>query len=162
MKLSHALLPALLSVSCLVSAGPNVLFDTGRTISVSPYLEPLNMDENANQQPRINDVFQPVRTPELSVGRVIKKSVNLPYLSSPIFLIGADRTSQSWLVQNKQALIRMGAVGMLVNVGSETELSVMARIASGLQVSPASASAVAATYKIKHYPVLITKTQITQ
>lgn len=162
MKLIRALLPALLFVSCLVSAEPNVLFDSGRTISVAPYLESLGMDESAIQQPRIDNAFQPVRTPELSMGRVNKKSVNLPYLSSPIFLVGADRVSQSWLVKNKPALIKMGATGMIVNVDTEAELTVMARLSDGLQVVPAPASSVAATYKIKHYPVLITKTQITQ
>ena len=98
----------------------------------------------------------------MTVGKVTKSNVSLPYLSSPLFLVGADNISIQWLNKHRQALIKAGAVGLIVNSASASDLQAVIRAADGLKVSPASGSDLAKQFNLKHYPVLITRTQIAQ
>lgn len=151
----------LLLCSAAIYAQPKVLFDSGRTISSDKYLSELQSKPVAKQKPNISKLATP-STPEMTVGRVEKRSVSLPYLPSPLFLVGADNISIQWLKKHRQALIKAGAVGLIVNSASSSDLQAVIRATDGLQVSPASGSDLAKQFNLKHYPVLITRTQIAQ
>ena len=79
-----------------------------------------------------------------------------------MFLVGADAASLRWLTDHHQQLVDIGAVGMLVQAESIDDLTAVAALADGLSILPASASDIAATLKIAHYPVLITRDRIEQ
>ena len=151
----------LLAMSTAVLAQPIIIHDAGRTVSADKYLNELRSEPTPKAKPSITKLATP-STPEMSLGRVSKRNVSLPYLPSPMFLIGADNTSLKWLSRHKPALIKAGAVGLIVNAKSPQELQKAMRVAKGLQVSPASGSDLAKQFKLQHYPVLITKTQIAQ
>lgn len=102
------------------------------------------------------------QTPEMTLGRVQPRKVKLDYLPSPMFLIGADKTSLRWLSKHKESLKKAGAVGLIVNADTGRQLQQAIQASEGLQVSPASGSDLAKQLKLKHYPVLITKKQIAQ
>ena len=154
-------LSLLLLCSTAIYAQPKVLFDSGRTISSDKYISSLQSEPAPKQKPNIAKLATP-STSELTVGRVTKRTVSLPYLPSPLFLIGADNVSIQWLSKHRQALIKAGAVGLIVNSASASDLQAVIRAAEGLQVSPASGSDLAKQFNLKHYPVLITRTQIAQ
>lgn len=142
-------------------AEPTVIYDTGRTIPISTYLESLNMmDEQPS--PMAKPEYQNVSTPEMTVGKVQQRKINFPLLPAPIFMIGTDKTSQKWLSNNKTALINMAAVGMIINTRSEKDTLETLKLATGLTVSTASATTFANQFKLRHYPVLISKTAIQQ
>lgn len=142
-------------------AQPKVLFDSGRTVNAENYLSELSPEKAPRQKPTISKLATP-STPEMTVGRVAKRNVSLPYLPSPLFLVGADNVSLQWLNKHRQALINAGAVGLIVNASSVADLQQIISAAEGLQVSPASGGDLAKQLKLQHYPVLITRTQIAQ
>lgn len=151
----------LMAMSFKVSAEPTILYDTGSTTSIQHYLDALNMtDEPVSPMPL--PAYEDVSTPEMTLGKVKAVAVKLPMLNNPLFLIGTDKQSQAWLSRNKQTLIRIGAVGMIVNSTSEQSTMDTLKLATGLTVSTASASSLAVRFKLNHYPVLITKTGISQ
>lgn len=149
-----------LCLSTLVSADPIVLLDTGRTVDATKYLAEKEAP-TPKQKPSITGFVSP-KTPEMTLGRVNKRSVSLPYLPSPLFLVGADSTSIQWLSKHRQALIKAGAVGLIVNAANAHEVQKVMQAAGGLQISPASGSDLAKQFQLNHYPVLITRTQIAQ
>ena len=92
----------LLLCSAAIQAGPKVVFDSGRTISSDKYLSELQSKPVAKQKPNISKLATS-STPEMTVGRVEKRSVSLPYLPSPLFLVGADNISIQWLKKHRQS-----------------------------------------------------------
>jgi integrating conjugative element protein (TIGR03765 family) len=142
-------------------AEPTVIHDTGKTISIDRYFEPLNMPDE-KPSPMAKPQYKDVTTPEMTVGKVRQRQLNLPLLSSPIFLVGTDPVSKKWLANNKAALINMVAVGMIINTSSEKDTVDILKMTSGLTVSTASASTLARRFKLRHYPVLISKKAIQQ
>ena len=103
----------------------------------------------------------PIRSPGLSPGPVQARSHDRPF-SRPFFLIGSDDRSQQWLVEYRERLKEIGAVGMLVQAETREDLRAIARLAGGLPILPASAVDIATALDISHYPVLITPQGIEQ
>ena len=77
-------------------------------------------------------------------------------------MIGADLRSEQWLIQHRARLVRLGAVGMLIEVPDETALNRLIELAKDLTLLPASGSDLAESLDLDHYPVLITKDGIEQ
>ncbi len=154
-------LSVLLMVSTLVHAEPKVIFDSGRTINADRYLSTEKKAQLPKRKPNITSLISPT-TPEMTVGKVKRRNISLPYLPSPLFLVGADKISINWLSRHREALIKVGAVGLIVNSKSASDLQQVIHAASGLQISPASGSDLAKQLDLHHYPILITRTQIAQ
>ncbi|WP_330109793.1 integrating conjugative element protein [Methylophaga thalassica] len=154
-------LSVLLILSTLVHAEPKVIFDSGRTINADRYLSAEQKPSFPKRKPSITSLITPI-TPEMSVGKVERRNVELPYLPSPLFLVGTDKISINWLSQHRQALIKAGAVGLIVNSKSASDIQQVIHTAKGLQISPASGSDLAKQLNLHHYPILITRTQIAQ
>lgn len=152
---------ALMALTTTSMADMDILHDSGRTKPSSAYLESLKSGPVERKRPSVAKMAMP-HTPEMSLGRVQPRKVKLDYLPSPMFLIGADQTSLRWLSNHKASLKKAGAVGLIVNADSHQQLQKAIQVTQGLQVSPASGSDLAKQFKLRHYPVLITKKQIAQ
>lgn len=99
----------------------------------------------------------PVRSGRLQPGRVLPKVIRAPGLQ-PMFLIGDDSLSRTWLKDRLPLLTRLGAIGIVVQVESTSALEELRGLARGLVLVPASGDDLAQRLGLQHYPVLITAT----
>ncbi len=90
-----------------------------------------------------------------SIGTVQTRKFNLPG-ALPIFLIGYDVSSQSWLEKNKQKLIELNATGLVINVQTVSQMQELREIVPTLTLIPSPADALSERLGISHYPLLIT------
>ncbi len=162
--------------SSVAQAELEVIYDSGATHPLAPYLEAFGeppspapaqypshpMDKLGAADP---SRLLPIRSPGLTPGPVTRRSLSLPdkgLLSRPFFLVGAETRSRAWLARHRDRLESLGAVGMLVQAETVADLEAIARIANGLPVLPASASDIARSLGIRHVPVLISRRGIEQ
>ena len=103
----------------------------------------------------------PVHSERLTPGIVAPRVIDVPGLT-PIFLIGDDPRSRTWLHQQLATLRRLRAVGFVVSVTTEDALASLRKAAVDLTLVPSSADDFAQRLDITHYPVLITATGIEQ
>ncbi|MBV2205733.1 MAG: integrating conjugative element protein [Pseudomonas sp.] len=142
-------------------------------VSALPYYETLKLPPRAGlQSPRIevprppakpfseSDML-PVRSMRLSPGDVSRRTIEAPGLT-PLFLVGDDDRSRTWLLQRASRLQALGAMGLVVNVESAQALAELRALAPGLSLSPVSGDDLAERLALHHYPVLITATGIEQ
>jgi integrating conjugative element protein (TIGR03765 family) len=165
------LLTLCLLAAALVEAAPVVIHDAGGE-PLAPYIQRLFEEEPSTQKkppPQSSGQASapftlPIKTPEMTPGRVTPRPINQPYMSRPLFMIGTDRLSQQWFVQNRKRLSELNAAGMIVQADSMDGLHTIARLVDGLnvQIMPAPASDIARQLGLKHYPVLIWKNGIEQ
>lgn len=97
----------------------------------------------------------PISTETMTPGKVVTTAKPLPTLRQPIFFIGSDRYSQSWLKARRQQLIKLGAMGFLVQANDMADLKAMAALGHGLHIIPASAQQIAKEIGLTHYPILV-------
>jgi len=167
---------------CLVplaaTAALTVVYDSGDTRSIAPYIAVFDTDAlNQMQQPSPmgqnehsalvpEPVLQlPIRTPQVSPGPVDPQPLPLPAgvaLPRPFFLVGADKLSRDWLALHRDRLIEIQAIGMLVDADTADDVAAIKAIANGLPILPASASDIVAPLQITHIPVLISERGIEQ
>jgi integrating conjugative element protein (TIGR03765 family) len=103
----------------------------------------------------------PIRSPGLTPGTLSARAHGLPYLPA-FFLLGSDAWSRRWLTEHRDLLKELGAVGLLVEASSLEDLEVIARLADGLPITPASGSDIGAALKISHYPCAVSDGHIWQ
>ncbi|WP_300731737.1 integrating conjugative element protein [Pseudomonas sp.] len=103
----------------------------------------------------------PVRSALLSPGQEQGRVINAPGLQ-PMFLVGDDEQSKAWLLQRRELLQQLNAVGLVTNVASAERLAEVQRWAEGLQIAPVQADDLAQRLGIRHYPLLITATTLQQ
>ncbi|CNK40756.1 integrating conjugative element protein%2C PFL_4695 family [Yersinia enterocolitica] len=103
----------------------------------------------------------PVHTPELTPGKVDAKTLILPRMPA-IFLIGDDELSRRWLRLRQDTLVQLNAVGLVVNVSSETAFNDLSEHAEGVTLLPVSGSDLAKRLGLSHYPVLLTEKGVEQ
>lgn len=149
----------------VASAEPTVLFDSGETEAIAPYLEALAPKKRARAAlpPRpsldVGSYGLPVETPSMTPGRVQPRLLSALQGkmggARPLFLVGADRWSLQWLHNNRQRLTALHAVGMIIVARDSEEVSVLRRAAGPLQLIVASGEEIATTLGLRHYPVLI-------
>jgi len=61
----------------------------------------------------------------------------------PFFLIGSDALSRQWLLEHRDRLKAIGAVGMLVQADTRDDLRTIAELAVGLSMQRAPARDIA-------------------
>jgi integrating conjugative element protein (TIGR03765 family) len=155
----------------MANATLTVIYDSGNTRPIAPYLEVFETDDTYPQQsPTIHptplgaadpETLLPIQSPGLTPGQVKAHLHDRPF-TRPFFLIGSDVRSRKWLQTHRNRLKEIGAVGMLVQADTLADLRAIAALAEGLSILPASASDIAQTLGITHYPVLITQHGIEQ
>ncbi len=104
----------------------------------------------------------PIVTPLMTPGT--QQTLNKPTISfiQPVFILGSDDLSKTWLKQNIEQLKSAHAIGFLVQAQNQTDIDEMKQLAEGLLLIPASGNIFAQKLKLQHYPVLITKNGIEQ
>lgn len=102
-----------------------------------------------------------MRSAVLTPGKVQDRIINAPGLQ-PLFVVGDDELSKSWLLQRREHLQQMNAVGVVVNVASSDRFEEVRRWAKDLEMVPAPGDDLASRLSIRHYPLLITATTIQQ
>ena len=155
----------------IVGAALTVIYDSGDTQPIAPFLEAFEAgDDFPQQSPVINkpqlgaadpESLLPIQSPGLTPGPVQASSHDRPF-TRPFFLIGSDVRSRQWLQDHRERLKEIGAVGMLVQADTQDDLRAIAELADGLSILPASASDLAQALGISHYPVLISTHAIEQ
>ena len=174
----HRTAASLLAASCLWSAVLQaeliVIYDSGETEPLAPFLAPFGALPTTDPEPTplpgdtgAADLSRllPIRTPSLTPGPVSPRPLSLSNgatLPRPFFLIGADLQSRQWLATHRERLADIHAVGMLVNADSPADLEAVAAIAEGLPILPASATDIAQALGLEHIPVLISRRGIEQ
>ncbi|EGT3611403.1 integrating conjugative element protein [Morganella morganii] len=160
----------LLSLAGYSHAGLTVVADHGGE-SAAPFYDAINNAQNEWETPQ-SEVLPlppvvsqamalPVRTPEMTPGKVDVRLLNLPGIGA-LYLVGDDALSREWLENHAEKLKAMNAVGMVVNVESESALQELRELAQGGILSPMPGSDLAARLQLSHYPVLITESELTQ
>ncbi|MCB1753533.1 MAG: integrating conjugative element protein [Gammaproteobacteria bacterium] len=159
------------SIPTLAGAALAVIYDSGDTQPIAPFLDEFESAETTvPQRPVIHPPqlgaadpasLLPIRSPDLTPGLVQPKIHDRPF-ARPLFLIGSDGLSRQWLLEHRGRLKEIGAVGMLVQADTLDDLQAIAELAAGLSVMPASASDIAKALGLSHYPVLITPHGIEQ
>lgn len=155
----------------MTQAELTVIYDSGRTQPIAPFLEAFDSADENPQQSTVSkqrqlgaadpDTWLPIQSPGLTPGLVQARSHERPF-ARPFFLIGADPRSHQWLLNHRDRLKEIGAVGMLVQADTQDDLRMIAELADGLSILPASASDIAKAMGISHYPVLISANGIEQ
>lgn len=162
-----------LIISFNIAAAPlTTIYDSGDTLPIETYQRESvkQHDQYGNEElPKSfidkNKAFIPqfpITTPAMSPKIIEPMPLSVPYLQVPLFIIGNDHLSKHWLSLRKQELIRMGAVGMLVEAATIKEVDAMKRLGEGLPIYPASGRDIAVQLGLKHYPVLISRNGIEQ
>ena len=154
-----------LLLSVVAQAELTVIYDSGHTLPMAPFLEAFAVD-GASAPPRSVIAtpslgaadpasLLPIQSPGLTPGPVQARSHERPF-ARPFFLIGSDMRSRQWLEDHRDRLKALGAVGMLVQADTLEDLRAIAELAQGLPILPASATDIARALGIAHYPVVIT------
>ena len=153
----------LLGLSCLpVWALPVVILDSGKTEPVAKYLPQSRgkLSDQANGPPSLSQLQAkalPVSTPSMTPGNVATLAKHFPYVQQPIFLVGDDELSRTWLHKKRAQLKAIGAVGLLIQAQDMQAVQRMTALADGLPLTPASAEGFARDLGLRHYPVLISR-----
>lgn len=167
MKKLLSLMLLLCSASPIVAYASSLIVVEDRGgVSALPYYQDLVPEPTGQSAPLENiGVFGqgsfPVRSDQLTPGELQGRVINAPGLQ-PLFLVGDDELSRSWLSQRRDQLQQLHAVGIVVNVASAERFAEVQRWADGLQMVPAPSNDLAQRLGIKHYPLLITATAIQQ
>ena len=158
-------------IPTLAGAALTVIYDSGDTWPIAPFLDAFEATETtlpqrrAIQSPQLGaadlESLLPIRSPGLTPGPVQPRTHDRPFMR-PFFLIGSDALSRQWLLEHRDRLKEIGAVGMLVQADTRDDLRTIAGLAAGLSIQPASASDIAKALGISHYPILITTHGIEQ
>lgn len=173
------LAPALLLTlwGSLGQAEPFVIYDAGLGVSTAPYTQLFSGEEIPDF--RDSWLFQdlpeaestlptpmrsfPITTRKLTPRRITEeKATYFAVMAYPICVVGTDDLSREWLTRNFQQLIKMNAQCLLVSAKSKADAHSLLQLTQGLSVYPANGDTIAETFKIAHYPVLITHRTISQ
>lgn len=163
------LVVALCLVARISVAEPlTVIFDNGQTRPLAEFLGPLahvKRERPPESNPNLGaaDIEQllPIRSPGLSPGMVEVRKHQVPF-ARPFFLIGSDSASQEWLIEHREQLLDIGAVGLLVDAATVEDLQAIASIADGLPITPAPGSDIAKALGVMHYPFAVSDGRIWQ
>jgi integrating conjugative element protein (TIGR03765 family) len=175
--------PTLVAISILASGVAQaeqgqqtltVVRDSGG-VSALPYYEDLNLGQHVGprvpsqtsnpiaplgpNKPAGDSLALPVRSRLLTPGQVAPRPLRAPGMR-PLFLIGDDDASRTWLTRMLPKLQALRATGLVVNVDSADALAALREHAPGLALAPVSGDDLARRLKLQHYPVLITATGI--
>jgi integrating conjugative element protein (TIGR03765 family) len=158
-------------IPTLAGAALTVIYDSGDTWLIAPFLDAFEAKETtlpqrrAVQSPQLGAAdlasLLPIRSPGLTPGPIQPRTHDRPFMR-PFFLIGSDALSRQWLLEHRDRLKEIGAVGMLIQANTLDDLRTIAELAAGISIQPASATDIAKALGISHYPVLISSHGIEQ
>ena len=84
-------------------------------------------------------------------------------LLAPLFIVGDDPGSKQWLSANRDALHRLGATGLVVNVASLDAFRSLRALAPEVAMAPGSIETLARQAGLDVYPLFVaTDGQVSQ
>lgn len=104
----------------------------------------------------------PIVTPNMKSGVFEQQKINLVNLDKPIFIVGSDNLSISWLTKYAAKLKKLNAIGLLVQADTNLEVARVKKAANGAIILPMSGEIIGEQLGIHNYPVLITKNLVEQ
>jgi integrating conjugative element protein (TIGR03765 family) len=142
-----------------------VIADLGG-IPIDELLYPDGIEPNDEPEaaPALNDGWlspglYPVQTDLMSVGVISEaegRDIPSYLVSQPIFIVGYDRASANWLINNVDILEQNQAVGLVVNVDTPEQMRELLRITEHrLMLQPVNGNRLAQSLKLYHYPAYI-------
>ena len=150
---SLSVLFGLLVATAHASTSPPVVVEDHGGDSALPYYRALNLQPRSlsghdargaltvpppPMRPYREADLLPVHSDRLTPGTVAPRVIDVPGLT-PIFLIGDDPRSRTWLHQQLATLRRLRAVGFVVSVTTEEALASLRKAAVDLTLVPSSA-----------------------
>ena len=149
-----------------------VLYDSGRSWPIEPYLEPLLLPAQKSDSRQSGSIrplpdppdpktLLPIRSPGLTPGPVTPREFKVP-IPVAFFMIGSDDESLRWLANHRKTLLTLGAVGLLVDASTVDDLEAVAAAAGGLPITPSSGEDIAKALGVRHYPVAVTEGRLWQ
>jgi len=147
-----------------------VIHDSGNTQSLTPLLNE-TLGRRPNQTPvpppPVKNLYNPnqrfpVITPGVQPGTVAWKPLPTALTVQPFFVIGDDDLSLQWLEQRYDALVKLGAVGWLVNVRDRQRFEQLRDFAGDLMLVTQPATNLVEQFGLTRYPVLVTNGGIEQ
>lgn len=180
---------AVIGVVCVmlsdqVTAAPVIIHDAGpeRTQSMETYLRifkaparfslPDSAENRSALQQEIaarakahgnaGGVRVPIRTTNMHPTRIESRDAYFPNLITPIFIVGADANSLAWLRTWRYALLKVGAMGWVVQAENADELRAIAEAGRGLRLMTLTGESIPEVFGLSSYPVLITSRAIEQ
>ena len=142
-----------------------VIADLGG-VPIDDLLYPYGVEpsDESETPPVINDGWlspglYPVITDLMSAGVISDvegRDIPAYLLSQPVFIVGYDRASANWLINNVDILDKNQAVGLVVNVDSHEQMRELLRITDHrLMLQPINGNRLAQSIKLYHYPAYI-------
>lgn len=159
-----AMAALLLFAHSLPASELEVIYDSGSTFPIHAKSHQIEQQAQASQAKFAQPIpiSYPIETPSLKVGYEPRRTMQLPWITQPVFLIGTDDRSQVWLRERRKQLMDLQAIGMIIQAHSENEVEAMRKIAEGIPLQVASAESLVEQLALTHYPVLISKFGIEQ
>lgn len=106
-----------------------------------------------------SESLYPVISKSLSVGPIESdEAVDLPtsLLTMPMFIIGYDRVSVNWMLNNLGILEENKAIGLVVNVHTPDQMRELVRLTEGrVALQPTPGDGLAEALNLRHYPAYI-------
>ena len=128
------------------------------------YPDGIEPNDEPEEAPALNDGWlspglYPVQTDLMSVGVISEaegRDIPSYLISQPIFIVGYDRASANWLINNVDILEQNQAVGLVVNVDTPEQMRELLRITEHrLMLQPVNGNRLAQSLKLYHYPAYI-------
>lgn len=133
------------------------------TVNNLPTLSQTDLNIAIEEPTQVNISVFPITTKLMTPGMITPRTLVIATpIVQPIFLVGSDTLSQTWLKQNLEKLQQLHAIGFLVQAQNESDLDNMQRLANNLSLTPLSGDSLAQSRQLDHYPVLITTQGIIQ
>lgn len=127
---------ATLCIANAAAAAPEVVFDSGRSVPLAPYVAQLVGD--AEDPGVLDGVPFPIRT-TLKSSVLAKDGLQVfdpTWLTQPMFVLAADSVSMRWLTYNHAKLVQMNAVGIVVQSLSAAAFKALQKQAQPLHLAP--------------------------
>ncbi len=152
----------LVLMSTLLKADPLIIYDSGNTkpLQTVPKTTRYQFADPEHDQAEFTGL--PVNTKSMTPGPVQIRTINRPFLTQAIFIVGADELSLTWLKQHREQLIKHNATGIAVNVKTNKGLEQLVQASGGLAINPVAGDKISRQLSLKHYPALISATRIEQ
>ena len=97
----------------------------------------------------------PIKPKIMTIGKVTLINKKTPGLIRPIFVVGSDEKSIMWINKHKEQLIKINAVGLIIEVKDIESLRNLSTIASPLPISIGKEELILNAVNVKHYPFLL-------
>ena len=133
----HRSIAAGLAALCVdAAAAPVVVFDSGKSVPLAPYVAQLVGD--AEDPGVLDGVPFPIRS-SLKSAVLVQEGLQVfdpTWLTQPMFVLAADPVSMRWLAYNHAKLVQINAVGIVVQSPSAAAFKALQKQAQPLQLAP--------------------------